>query len=121
MSALPPKADMCSAIGDVCFGPQADILQRTHHVRFQGVLFGSGIGDVIKVRLNDQTGSICGKCHQCYISVRFLASFPIGKHECAIGFAITLKQNAAHSRCQDRLMISVSPMQPSLLVLRRKF
>ena len=25
MSALPPKADMCSAIGDVCFGPIADI------------------------------------------------------------------------------------------------
>src|SRR5262245_32592043 len=25
MSALPPKADMCSAIADVCFGPEADI------------------------------------------------------------------------------------------------
>src|SRR5262249_16545325 len=25
MSALPPKADMCSARGDVCFGPRADI------------------------------------------------------------------------------------------------
>src|SRR5262245_10720744 len=24
MSALPPKADMCGAIGDVCFGPKAD-------------------------------------------------------------------------------------------------
>jgi hypothetical protein len=25
MSALPPKADMCSALADVCFGPIADI------------------------------------------------------------------------------------------------
>src|SRR5262245_14336624 len=27
MSALPPKADMCSALADVCFGPIADIRQ----------------------------------------------------------------------------------------------
>ena len=25
MSALPPKADMCAATGDVCYGPIADI------------------------------------------------------------------------------------------------
>jgi len=25
MSALPPKADMCSAVAYVCFGPKADI------------------------------------------------------------------------------------------------
>jgi hypothetical protein len=25
MSALPPKADMCSALANVCFGPIADI------------------------------------------------------------------------------------------------
>jgi hypothetical protein len=25
MSALPPKADMCGATSDVCFGPKADI------------------------------------------------------------------------------------------------
>ena len=25
MSALPPKADMCGALGDVCFVPIADI------------------------------------------------------------------------------------------------
>jgi len=25
MSALPPKADMCSALAHVCFGPIADI------------------------------------------------------------------------------------------------
>src|SRR5215510_7408241 len=25
MSALPPKADMCSALADVCYGPIADI------------------------------------------------------------------------------------------------
>jgi hypothetical protein len=25
MSALPPKADMYSALADVCFGPKADI------------------------------------------------------------------------------------------------
>ena len=27
MSALPPKADMCSALADVCFGPKADIVR----------------------------------------------------------------------------------------------
>jgi hypothetical protein len=26
MSALPPKADICSALVDVCFGPEADIV-----------------------------------------------------------------------------------------------
>jgi hypothetical protein len=26
MAALPPKADMCSATRDVCFGPEADIV-----------------------------------------------------------------------------------------------
>jgi hypothetical protein len=25
MSALPPKADVCTANADVCFGPQADM------------------------------------------------------------------------------------------------
>jgi hypothetical protein len=25
MSALPPKADMCSALAHVCFGPKADV------------------------------------------------------------------------------------------------
>ena len=34
MSALPPKADMCSAVADVRFGPIADITQRELHVRF---------------------------------------------------------------------------------------
>src|SRR5262245_10680735 len=27
MSALPPKADVCAALADVCFGPIADIAQ----------------------------------------------------------------------------------------------
>jgi hypothetical protein len=30
MSALPPKADMCSAARDVCYGPKAD---KTKHAR----------------------------------------------------------------------------------------
>src|SRR6476620_426486 len=33
MSALPPKADMCSALAHVCFGPKADI---TDHCRMTG-------------------------------------------------------------------------------------
>jgi hypothetical protein len=33
MSALPPKADMCSAIGDVRFGPKADMVGRTLSVK----------------------------------------------------------------------------------------
>jgi hypothetical protein len=31
--ALPPKADMCSALAYVCFGPEADIQDRKCHVR----------------------------------------------------------------------------------------
>jgi hypothetical protein len=32
MSALPPKADMCSATRDVCFGPKADIRSLVDHL-----------------------------------------------------------------------------------------
>src|SRR5262245_44275706 len=32
MSALPPKADMCSALAHVCFGPKADISSFDHLV-----------------------------------------------------------------------------------------
>jgi hypothetical protein len=34
MSALAPKADMCGALVDVCYGPIADISQHKRHVRF---------------------------------------------------------------------------------------
>jgi hypothetical protein len=41
MSALPPKADMCSALAYVCFGPKADIkltadLKARHPIRQSG-------------------------------------------------------------------------------------
>jgi len=36
MSALPPKADMCSALGYVRFGPKADIGQTTQSPRRRG-------------------------------------------------------------------------------------
>ena len=32
MSALPPKADMCSALADVCYGPIADMRLFDHLV-----------------------------------------------------------------------------------------
>jgi hypothetical protein len=32
MSALPPKADMCSALANVCFGPKADIRHSFDHI-----------------------------------------------------------------------------------------
>ena len=32
MSALPPKADMCGATRDVCFGPKADIASLFDHL-----------------------------------------------------------------------------------------
>jgi hypothetical protein len=32
MSALPPKADMCSALAHVCFGPIADMAQLFDHL-----------------------------------------------------------------------------------------
>jgi hypothetical protein len=34
MSALPPKADMCSALADVRFGSKADMCAAISHVRF---------------------------------------------------------------------------------------
>jgi len=34
MSALPPKADMCSALGDVHFVPKKGTFAGTHHVGF---------------------------------------------------------------------------------------
>ena len=34
MSALPPKADMCSAHTDVCFGPKADMCSALANVSF---------------------------------------------------------------------------------------
>jgi hypothetical protein len=36
MSALPPKADMCSAVGDVRFVPKADIASLTRLLRQRG-------------------------------------------------------------------------------------
>jgi hypothetical protein len=38
MSALPPKADMCSALADVCFGPKADIPTKHRIVVFEPVV-----------------------------------------------------------------------------------
>jgi len=32
MSALLPKADMCGALTDVCFGPEADITNLFDHI-----------------------------------------------------------------------------------------
>jgi hypothetical protein len=32
MSAFPPKADMCSALAHVCFGPKADIAALVDHL-----------------------------------------------------------------------------------------
>ena len=32
MSALPPKADICSALGDVCFVPIADMINLIDHL-----------------------------------------------------------------------------------------
>jgi hypothetical protein len=33
MSALPPKADMCSALAHVCFGPIADIRRNWNEIQ----------------------------------------------------------------------------------------
>jgi hypothetical protein len=33
MSALPSKADMCSAQAHVCFGPEADVTSRSYNIR----------------------------------------------------------------------------------------
>jgi hypothetical protein len=36
MSALPPKADMCSALAHVCFGPKADIAPNRQSIYLLG-------------------------------------------------------------------------------------
>jgi hypothetical protein len=36
MSAFPPKADMCGALGYVCFGPEADSCAAAKPPRFSG-------------------------------------------------------------------------------------
>ena len=36
MSALPPKADMCGATRDVCYGPKADIVALFNHLIIAG-------------------------------------------------------------------------------------
>jgi len=40
VSALPPRADMCSAVVDVCYGPKADITPsiRSPHRRGQALM-----------------------------------------------------------------------------------
>jgi hypothetical protein len=40
MSALPPKADMCSALGHVCFGPIADMPRSLDYVVGAGKQLG---------------------------------------------------------------------------------
>ena len=45
MSALPPKADMCSALADVCFVPKADIAN----------LFDDFVGAAEQRRRNNET------------------------------------------------------------------
>src|SRR5262245_60473209 len=43
MSALSPKADMCSALANVCYGPKADILLRRPLLDRQGSSFCAGV------------------------------------------------------------------------------
>jgi hypothetical protein len=46
MSALPPKADMCSALAYVCFGPKADIAKSLFDLRVRRC-FGRFVGDFV--------------------------------------------------------------------------
>jgi hypothetical protein len=48
MSALPPKADMCSAPAHVCFGPEADISPSFDN-----------FGDLLKVHWHGQAERFC--------------------------------------------------------------
>src|SRR5262249_24267820 len=42
MSALPPKADMCSALGHLCFGPKADSCTAAKQSLFDNLVGTSG-------------------------------------------------------------------------------
>src|SRR5262245_21676896 len=52
MSALPPKADMCSALAHVCFGPKADIGEQAPKTCFSWAVlqtlqrFGNGLVEI---------------------------------------------------------------------------
>jgi hypothetical protein len=55
MSALPPKADMCSALAYVCFGPIADIAETSLQLFCRRVL---------SARIRAGTvGAIRDRCH----------------------------------------------------------
>src|SRR5215831_5517523 len=42
MSALPPKADVCGATNDVCYGPQADMCSFNYFISAQEKRLGDG-------------------------------------------------------------------------------
>jgi len=42
MSALPPKADICSALAQVRFGPKSGLMQRSKNDRYSITLVGAG-------------------------------------------------------------------------------
>jgi len=50
MSALPPKADMCGALADVCFGPKADISQ---------ISFDNLVGSLLEMQRHVEVKPLC--------------------------------------------------------------
>src|SRR5262245_14772761 len=56
MSALPPKADMCSALTNVCFGPKADI-GRVLMVARHGPLACNGVSSIAGPLLQEKQQS----------------------------------------------------------------
>ena len=51
MSALPPKADMCSAVADVRFGPKADISAQLFILNFMVAVAAVAGKERLRLRL----------------------------------------------------------------------
>src|SRR5262245_37592630 len=89
MSALSPKADMCSALADVCFGPIADI---------RGRLLDHFVGDIYEALRNFQA-----KClGSLEVDKKLKFGWPFNRHFGRVG---TL-QNLVDKSCLSPIEIS---------------
>src|SRR5262245_6302978 len=79
MSALPPKADMCSAVAHVCFGPKADIC------------------DLLKQK--DRLAAVSPKIHKCFDMLK-LAQSAVSALQLSRSAASILREQSPRGKAQ---------------------